>query len=136
MQDSEFLDNIQWQDVSLKVDRLSNLLNQEFDALKIKDLAVFGEAQKEKIPLLEELSQLAEIIHAGSVVPIQWQALQASLLACKDAHFRNIQLMQRQLDAVQSTLQILLGQSGPTTEVYDRSGQVRRSSSAWAYQVA
>ena len=50
MQDSEFLENIQWQDVSLKVDRLSNLLNQEFDALKIKDLAVFGEAQKEKIP--------------------------------------------------------------------------------------
>ena len=65
-----------------------------------------------------------------------WQQLQEPLLQCKQDHMRNIQLLQRQLQAVRGTLQALQGDSAPAVDLYDRMGQIARRQGAWGYHLA
>jgi flagellar biosynthesis/type III secretory pathway chaperone len=55
------------------------------------------------------------------------------LLQCKQDHLRNIQLLQRQLQAVKGALQALQGESSATVDLYDRLGQVSRRHKASAF---
>ncbi len=116
--------------------RLAEILNLEFDALKIRDLTVFEALQEEKTGLLQRLASLAEWATAQSPVPEAWQQLQPSLQQSKQDHLRNIQLLQRQLQAVRGTLQVLQGESAPSVDLYDRMGQMARRQGAWGHQLA
>jgi len=117
--------------------RLSEILGLEFEALKVRDLAAFETVQDEKIGLLQNLAQLAEWAAPQSPVPLQWQQVQDSLRQSKQDHLRNIQLLQRQLQAVKGTLQALQGESAaPSLDLYDRMGQIARRTGAWGYQLA
>ena len=118
------------------VARLSEILNLEFEALKVRDLAAFEVIQEEKSLLLQGLASLAEWASAQNPMPVLWQELQASLLQSKQDHLRNIQLLQRQLQAVKGTLQALQGESAPSIDLYDRMGQLSRRQGAWGYQLA
>jgi flagellar biosynthesis/type III secretory pathway chaperone len=70
-------------------------------------------------------------------VPVLWQQAQDSLQQSKQDHLRNIQLLQRQLQAVKGTLQALQGESSaPSVDLYDRMGQIARRQGAWGYQLA
>jgi len=106
--------------------RLAELLAQEFDVLKARDMAGFEALQEERIQILQRLSQVAQWAAGLDPVPAQWQNLQADLLKCKQDHLRNMQLLQRQLQAVQGALQALQGESAATVDLYDRLGQVSR----------
>jgi flagellar biosynthesis/type III secretory pathway chaperone len=119
------------------VARLAEILGLEFEALKVRDLVAFESVQDEKNGLLQNLAQLAEWAAAQSPVPLQWQQLQDSLRQSKQDHLRNIQLLQRQLQAVKGTLQALQGESAaPSVDLYDRMGQIARRPGAWGYQLA
>ncbi len=116
--------------------RLAEIMGQEFEALKTRDLVVFEALQDEKNQLLQELSAVAEWASQQQPVPVVWQQLQVSLQQSKQDHMRNIQLLQRQLQAVKGTLEALQGGSAPTVDLYDRMGQIARRSGAWGYQLA
>jgi flagellar biosynthesis/type III secretory pathway chaperone len=120
-----------------QVARLAEILGLEFEALKVRDLAAFEAVQEEKNLLLQNLAQLAEWAAPQSPVPLAWQQLQDSLSQSKQDHLRNIQLLQRQLQAVKGTLQALQGEfPAATLDLYDRMGQISRRPGAWGYQIA
>ncbi|WP_396437660.1 flagellar protein FlgN [Limnohabitans sp.] len=106
--------------------RLAALLALEFEVLKSRDMAGFEALQEERITILERLSQVAQWVAGQDAVPVLWQNLQADLQQCKQDHLRNIQLLQRQLQAVKGALQALQGESAATVDLYDRLGQVSR----------
>lgn len=118
------------------VARLSEIVALEFEALKVRDLAAFEAIQDEKTALLQSLASLAEWAAAQNPTPLVWQQQQESLLQSKQGHLRNIQLLQRQLEAVKGTLQALQGESAPAVDLYDRMGQLARRPGAWGYQLA
>jgi hypothetical protein len=95
--------------------RLAEILDLEFESLKVRDLAAFEAVQEEKNQLLQNLSQLAGWASAQNPVP----------------------LLQRQLQAVKGALQALQGESvAPAVDLYDRMGQIARRPGAWGYQLA
>ena len=117
--------------------RLTDSLGLEFEALKTRDLAAFETIQEEKSLLLQRLASLAEWAVSQDPVPVLWQQAQDSLQQSKQDHLRNIQLLQRQLQAVKGTLQALQGESSaPSVDLYDRMGQIARRQGAWGYQLA
>lgn len=117
--------------------RLSEILALEFDALKTRDLAAFELVQEEKNAVLQGLAELAEWAATQIPMPAIWQQQQDSLQQSKQDHLRNIQLLQRQLEAVKGTLQALQGESSaPVVDLYDRMGKLARRPGAWGYQLA
>lgn len=119
------------------LETLLRLLEQEFDTLKRRDIDAFESTQEDKNRLLVELAALAAWARAQNPVPASWQALQERLEHARDLHMRNLQLMQRQLDAVRGTLQTLRGEAAPTTDLYDRMGHVAHAAySQSSYQLA
>lgn len=116
--------------------RLSELLEQEFEALKRRDLEEFESLQPEKSTVLERLSAMAAWASAQPEVPVAWQGLREQLQACREAHVRNAQLLQRQLDGVRGALQALQGEQGPSVDLYDRLGQVSRRAGNWYQHLA
>jgi flagellar biosynthesis/type III secretory pathway chaperone len=117
--------------------RLGEVLGLEFEALKIRDLAAFEAIQVDKTLLLQRLAALAEWASIQAPVPALWQQIQDSLQQSKQDHLRNIQLLQRQLQAVKGTLQALQGESAaPAVDLYDRMGQIARRPGVWGYQLA
>lgn len=116
--------------------RLQALLELEFEALKVRDLPRFEELQAEKNSVLEQLSALAQWATAQASVPQAWEDQQVPLRACREAHLRNIQLMQRQLQAVRGALQALQGQEAATVDLYDRLGRMSRPQGTWSQHLA
>ena len=116
--------------------RLAEILSLEFEALKTRDLAAFEAFQAEKTLLLEGLAVTAQWAASQNPLPVVWQQIQESLQQCKQDHLRNIQLLQRQLQAVKGALQALQGESAPTVDLYNRMGQLARRQGALGYQLA
>jgi flagellar biosynthesis/type III secretory pathway chaperone len=116
--------------------RLGALLQLEFEALKSRDLAAFDALQLERGEVLTRLAQVADRISAQDPVPAWWDALLPGLTQCKQDHLRNIQLLQRQMQAVKGALQALQGETAVSVDLYDRMGQVSRRQGVGAYLAA
>ena len=112
--------------------RLAELLTHEFEVLKTRDIPALYSVQDEKTLLLTHLAQAAEWAATQTPPPLAWQQLQGLLQQCKQDHLRNIQLMQRQLQAVKGSLQALQGETIQAVDLYDRLGQVSRRHSVWS----
>lgn len=119
-----------------KVLRLQDVLEAEFQALRQRDLGQFEHLQTEKSELLSFLSAVAQTVAPMDPVPAAWQARQEELQACKQAHMRNTQLLQRQLLAVRGALQALQGDKEVSVDLYDRMGQISRRGAAWSQTLA
>jgi flagellar biosynthesis/type III secretory pathway chaperone len=116
--------------------RLAALLQSEFDALKSRDLAAFDALQLERDEVLTRLAQVADLVSAQVKVPAWWDAVLPDLAQCKQDHLRNIQLLQRQMQAVKGALQALQGETALSVDLYDRLGQVSRRHGVGAYLAA
>ncbi len=116
--------------------RLQALLALEFEALQVRDLPRFEAMQAEKNAVLQGLSSIALWATAQSPVPAAWENLQDTLLSCREAHLRNIQLMQRQLQAVRGALQALQGEEAAAVDLYDRLGRMSRPQGTWSQHLA
>lgn len=117
-------------------ERLAALLALEFELLKSRDMLAFEGLQQERIEVLERLAHVAESVSVLTPVPAQWLDLMPVLAQCKQDHLRNIQLLQRQLQAVKGALQALQGESAASVDLYDRLGQVSRRQGIGAYFAA
>lgn len=106
--------------------RLSTLLDEEFEALKAQDLDRFEALQPEKLTLLRRLGSVEppQPLASGDFGP-DWVQFQDLVIDCRDRHRRNSILIQRKLDAIRAALKTLQG-ADPTSsvEVYDRLGRI------------
>ena len=116
--------------------RLGALLQLEFEALKSRDLPAFDALQMERGEVLTRLAQVADEVSAQVPLPDWWNALLPGLTQCKQDHLRNIQLLQRQMQAVKGALQALQGETAVSVDLYDRMGQVSRRQGVGAYLAA
>ena len=116
--------------------RLGALLQLEFEALKSRDLAAFDALQAERGDVLTRLAQVADGVSAQVPLPDWWNALLPGLTQCKQDHLRNIQFLQRQMQAVKGALQALQGEAAVSVDLYDRLGQVSRRHGVGAYLAA
>ena len=113
----------------VQLDRLVNLLDEEFNALKEQDLDAFEELLNEKNQILADLTQLTGVRQpedADRLGP-EWTPFRDRMRVCRDMHRRNEILIMRKLDAIRGALESL-NVNDPTSpvEVYDRLGQIKR----------
>lgn len=116
--------------------RLKQLLEEEFEALRGRNLDVFEKLQPVKAALLSALAAAAEshqtrlsqtTVESNEL--LAWDQFRLAMLECRDLHRRNEILILRKRDAIEGALQALLGNREPTAsvDVYDRLGRVNRS---------
>ena len=116
--------------------QLSQMLELEFDALKIQDLDEFERLQPIKNDLLSQLTDLAPSRDILEEDP-QWNGWLENIAECRDKHRRNVVLMERKLESIRGALDSLrLPGTGSGVEIYDRLGHVSRFSRGRGYNEA
>lgn len=111
------------------VDQLADLLEREFEALKVQDLDQFEILLSGKNHLLSELSRLTGVTQLADADKLgaHWNDFRIRMLACRDMHRRNEILIMRKLDAIRGALESLnVHEPASPVEVYDRLGQIKR----------
>jgi flagellar biosynthesis/type III secretory pathway chaperone len=108
---------------------LEDMLEREFEQLKVQDLDVVEASQNAKNELLQQLAQLAGIHgpESADALSPEWDGFKEHMAHCRDMHRRNEVLIVRKIDAIRGALQSLHVQD-PTSsvEIYDRLGKVSR----------
>ena len=115
---------------------LHDILEKEFEVLRVQDLDTFEGLQAEKLTIFKHLHQLTAAGTPESRVDHpEWNGFRGLMADCRDLHRRNEVLINRKLDAIRSTLHTLRG-SDPTAsvEVYDRLGRVSRMRGGRGYE--
>jgi len=106
------------------ISALRQLLLEEFEVLKRRDLDRLKLLEKTKTDLLLRLEPNGPSFLRAEQLSAGWVQAREDLRACRDLHFKNLQLLRRQMDVVQGTLQVMVGDSDPLPMIYDRLGQV------------
>jgi flagellar biosynthesis/type III secretory pathway chaperone len=115
--------NMAWPTAIQSAERLAQILDEEFDALKAQNLEAFEQLQGQKVALISNLAQVSPP--------------QDLILGCRDRHRRNSLLIQRKLDAIRSALKTLQGADpASSVEVYDRLGRLAGARRRSAYAQA
>jgi len=116
--------------------QLSQMLELEFDALRVQNLDEFERLQPVKNELLSHLTEMAPSKEILEEDP-QWGAWLESIAECRDMHRRNAVLMERKLESIRGALDSLrLPGTGSGVEIYDRLGHVSRFSRGRGYNEA
>ncbi len=115
---------------------LQQLLQQEFDALREKNLDVFESLQPEKTQIFDALIRLTGVgTESNRLDDPDWDTFKNLITDCRDMHRRNEILISRKLDAIRGTLQTLNGfDTTASVEVYDRLGRMARSRAGRGYE--
>lgn len=111
------------------VQTLDDMLELEFEQLKVQNLDAFEASQSTKNELLEELARLAGIQGPDSADALgpEWDAFKDHMAHCRDLHRRNEVLIGRKIDAIRGALQSLqVEDPASSVEIYDRLGKVSR----------
>ena len=115
---------------------LHQLLENEFEALRVQDLDTFESLQDTKLAIFQTLHTLTGVDTEDSRLDEpEWDTFKNLIKDCRDLHRRNEILISRKLDAIRGTLQTLRG-SDPTAsvEVYDRLGRLSRGRGGRGYE--
>jgi flagellar biosynthesis/type III secretory pathway chaperone len=115
---------------------LQQILQQEFDALREKNLDVFESLQPEKTQIFDALIRLTGVgTESNRLDDPDWDTFKNLITDCRDMHRRNEILISRKLDAIRGTLQTLNGfDTTASVEVYDRLGRMARSRAGRGYE--
>jgi flagellar biosynthesis/type III secretory pathway chaperone len=108
---------------------LDDMLELEFEQLKVQNLDAFEASQATKNELLQQLAQLAGILGPESPDELgpEWDGFKEHMAHCRDKHRRNEVLIGRKIDAIRGALQSLQMQDpASSVEIYDRLGKVSR----------
>ena len=108
---------------------LDDMLELEFEQLKVQNLDAFEASQATKNELLQQLAQLAGILGPESADELgpEWDGFKEHMAHCRDKHRRNEVLIGRKIDAIRGALQSLQMQDpASSVEIYDRLGKVSR----------
>jgi flagellar biosynthesis/type III secretory pathway chaperone len=119
--------------VEQDITALRECLIQEFDALKSRDMDALKTLEQSKSDLLSRLQNHGVSFSQADHLSVRWVQARDNLRFCRDLHFKNWQLLRRQIDVVQGTLQAMLGESEPPAMLYDRMGHMggRRLGRPW-----
>lgn len=127
--------NMVWPTAIQSAERLAQILDEEFDALKAQNLETFEQLQGQKVVLIANLAEVSP--PQPGQEPSEWAGLQDLILGCRDRHRRNSLLIQRKLDAIRSALKTLQGADpASSVEVYDRLGRLAGARRRSAYAQA
>ena len=108
---------------------LQDMLDLEFEQLKVQNLDAFEASQASKNELLQQLAQLAGIQGPDSADALgpEWDGFKEHMAHCRDMHRRNEVLIGRKIDAIRGALQSLQVQDpASSVEIYDRLGKLSR----------
>ena len=111
------------------VKTLEDMLEVEFEQLKVQNLDAFEASQTSKNELLQQLAQLAGIQSPASADELgpEWDGFKQHLAHCRDMHRRNEVLIGRKIEAIRGALQSLqMEDPASSVEIYDRLGKVSR----------
>lgn len=122
-----------------RVQALSSVLEEEFEALKMQDLDRFEQLLYLKTDLLRELSDITGVRQPEDADALgdEWSLFREEMLACRDMHRRNEILIVRKLDAIRGALDSLqITDPASSVDVYDRLGRVNRMRRGRGYSEA
>ena len=108
---------------------LDDMLEQEFEHLKVQNLDAFEASQAAKNELLQQLADLAGIVgpESADALSPEWDGFKEHMAHCRDMHRRNEVLIVRKIDAIRGALQSMQVQDpASSVEIYDRLGKVSR----------
>lgn len=103
---------------------LRECLIQEFDALRSRDMDALKTLEQSKSDLLARLQAHGVSFSQADQMSVRWVQARDDLRVCRDLHFKNWQLLRRQIDVVQGALQAMLGEPEPPAMLYDRMGHM------------
>ncbi len=117
---------------------LKDLLEQEFEALRVQDLDAFEAMQTRKLEIFDTLHALTRVGTPDNLLDEpEWDSFKHLISDCRELHRRNEVLISRKLDAIRGTLNTLLGtDQTASVEVYDRLGRVSRGRRGRGYEEA
>ncbi len=122
--------------VEQDISALRQCLMQEFDALKTRDMDTLKTLEQSKSDVLLRLQAHGVSFTQAEQLSARWVQARDDLRVCRDLHFKNWQLLRRQIDVVQGTLQAMLGEAEPPPMLYDRMGHMGRNRMGRPWQSA
>ena len=108
-------------------ERLSAVLDKEFEALAQKSLPLLESLQSQKVELLSEIESSwknsPDLDKDGS----SFEEIRSLIEACREKHIRNDILLRKQIDEVQALIGTLTSQtSGNYGNVYNKLGKIKK----------
>ena len=114
--------------LSILIESLKTLLDEEFALLGSKDLDTVESIQERKISLMEELGNLwSSYLEASSGANENLQVkneFQSKLVDCRDKHIRNDLLLKKQLEITKNLIQVITNRSNDQANIYNRLGRI------------
>ncbi|MDA7774587.1 flagellar protein FlgN [Pseudomonadales bacterium] len=114
--------------LSILIESLKTLLDEEFVLLGSKDLDTVESIQERKINLMEELGNLwSSYLEASSGANENLQVkneFQSKLVDCRDKHIRNDLLLKKQLEITKNLIQVITNRSNDQANIYNRLGRI------------
>ncbi|MBC8409473.1 MAG: hypothetical protein H8E12_12245 [Rhodobacteraceae bacterium] len=114
--------------LSILIESLKTLLDEEFLLLGSKDLDTVESIQERKMSLMEELGNLwSSYLEASSSanenLPVK-KEFQSKLIDCRDKHIRNDLLLKKQLEITKNLIQVITNRSNDQVNIYNRLGRI------------
>ena len=114
--------------LSILIESLKTLLDEEFLHLGSKDLDTVESIQERKMSLMEELGNLwSSYLEASSSssenLPVK-KEFQSKLVDCRDKHIRNDLLLKKQLEITKNLIQVITNRSNDQVNIYNRLGRI------------
>ena len=108
-------------------ERLSLVLDKEFEALAQKNLPLLESLQSQKVELLSEIESSwknsPDLDKDGS----SFEEIRSLIEACREKHIRNDILLRKQIDEVHALIGTLTSQtSGNYGNVYNKLGKIKK----------
>ena len=108
-------------------ERLSVVLDKEFEALSQKNLALLESLQSQKVELLSEIEVSWKNSPDLDKDESFFKEVRSLIETCREKHIRNDILLRKQIDEVQALIGTLTSQtSGNYGNVYNKLGRIKK----------
>ena len=108
-------------------ERLSLVLDKEFEALAQKNLPLLESLQSQKVELLSEIESSWKNSPDLDKDRSSFEEIRSLIEACRKKHIRNDILLRKQIDEVQALIGTLTSQtSGNYGNVYNKLGKIKK----------
>ena len=108
-------------------ERLTLVLDKEFEALAQKNLTLLESLQGQKVELLSEIESSWKTAPDLDKVDSSFQDVRSLIETCREKHIRNDILLRKQIDEVQALIGTLTSQTSSNYgNIYDKLGKIKR----------
>lgn len=108
-------------------ERLSLVLDKEFEALALKNLPLLESLQSQKVELLSEIESSWKASPDLDKDDNSFKEVRSLIETCREKHIRNDILLRKQIDEVQALIGTLTSQtSGNYGNVYNKLGKIKK----------